>query len=417
MPEVEITAMTFGPYGVAHADGKTIMVPNAAPGDRLEVEIASERRDYSTARIVRVIAPGPARRTPPCPFLPRCGGCDWQQIEYAAQVRLKGEVIATELARALGTGIDPATLVEPCEAEFGYRSRVRLRAGAGGKLGYRELASHRLVEIDRCLVADARIRVPHELARALGRDLDEIEAVAADSREVLVAHLRKPPFRAHLERARGVLEADPAIAGIVLRAGERREVLGNAEIEVEIEAGATLRLDADLFSQVNRAQNRKLVAAVMEMAAPAAAVALLDLFCGAGNFSIPAARRGARVTGVDADAPAIAAAAHNAGRLGLDASAQFVAMKAHEVAAFLHRARYRPASVILDPPRIGAAALMEPIARMRPARVVYVSCDVATLARDLRVLCAADYRLARVRAFDFFPNTHHDEIAACMVLT
>ncbi|MGH7814868.1 MAG: 23S rRNA (uracil(1939)-C(5))-methyltransferase RlmD, partial [Candidatus Binataceae bacterium] len=134
------------------------------------------------------------------------------------------------------------------------------------------------------------------------------------------------------------------------------------------------------------------------------------------NFSLPAARRGARVTGADADADAIAAAARNARRLGLD-NAQFIAMKASETAAFLHRARYRPEIAILDPPRAGAAQLIAPLLKLRPRAIVYVSCDAATLARDLRGLTAGGYEMAGLRAFDFFPNTHHAEIAAHLVLT
>jgi len=416
MPEVQITAMTFGPYGVGRVGGKTVMVPRSAPGDRLEVVIQSDRRDYAVGQIVRVIEAGAGRRTPPCPFLPRCGGCDWQHIEYPAQIRFKGEVIARELGRALGVELDPATLVEPADAEFGYRSRIRLKAGAGGALGFNELGTRRLVEIDHCMVAEPNLTIPHDLARALGRDIEEIEIVSAGARHVLTGFLKKPPSRLQIERARGVLESDAGIAGIVLRSRDRRETLGNVEIEFEVEPGLALRVDADLFSQVNRAQNRKLVATVMEMAAPGARVALLDLFCGVGNFSLPAARRGSRVMGVDADALGVAAATRNAERVGCG-SAQFIAMKAEQVADFLRRARYRPEVVILDPPRTGAMGLMEPIAALRPARVVYVSCDVATLARDLKILCARGYRLMRVRTFDFFPNTHHAEIVGHAVLT
>ena len=100
MPEIEVNAMTFGPYAVARMDGHTVMVPNAAPGDRLEVSIASRRRDFSIANIDRIITPGPDRRLPPCPFLPRCGGCDWQHLNYAAQLRAKAELIASGLRRA-----------------------------------------------------------------------------------------------------------------------------------------------------------------------------------------------------------------------------------------------------------------------------------------------------------------------------
>jgi len=417
MPSLEITAMSFGPYGIGRLDGKSVMVPNSAPGDVVEVTLQSERAGYSIAKIDRLIRAGPMRRTPPCPFLPRCGGCDWQQIDYPEQLRWKARIVTQEFRHALGVELDAAALVEPAEAEFGYRSRVRLMVGRGGSIGFRESSSNRLVEIDRCLVADCELESAVRLARSLSRDLVEIEIVRrSHSRQVLVGYLKKPALEGQIQRLTRLLESDVCTTGIVLRAGEWRGVLGDVEIEVEIGDGVTLRNDADLFTQVNRPQNRKLVAAVMGMAAPGADTAVIDLFCGVGNFSIPAALRGARVTGVDAERAAVAAAARNAQRLGA-ANAQFVAMNARELAAFLHRARSRPEVVLLDPPRTGATDLMEPILRLRPARVVYVSCDVATLVRDLRALCAERYRVERVKAFDFFPNTHHIEIAATAVLT
>jgi 23S rRNA (uracil1939-C5)-methyltransferase len=154
----------------------------------------------------------------------------------------------------------------------------------------------------------------------------------------------------------------------------------------------------------------------MELAQVTEATTALDLFCGAGNFSLPAARRGAKLTGVDADANAIAAARGNAARMNLRI-AQFIAMPARETAQFLERARYRPELVILDPPRTGAAQLMETIARLKAAKVLYVSCEPSTLLRDLGLLAASGYRLGRVRAFDFFPQTHHLEAVAEMLLT
>jgi 23S rRNA (uracil1939-C5)-methyltransferase len=393
------------------------MVPHSVPGDLLDVTIQSEHGGYAIGHIVRVIAPGAARRSPPCVFLPRCGGCDWQHIEYHEQVRLKAQTVVDEFRHALGVELDAATLVEPAPSEFEYRSRVRLKVGPRGAIGLYESASNRMVEIDRCLVADCRLESAGRLARALGRDLLEVEVVRqSEARQVLVAHLKKSAGAEQIRGVRRVLESDPSTAGIVLRAGESRTVVGDAEVAIEIESGVVLRSDADLFSQVNRPQNQKLVRCALEMAAPTPQCSMLDLFCGAGNFSIPAARRGAQVTGVDADAAAISAAARNAQRLGC-AETRFVAMEARELVAFLHRARSRPEIVLLDPPRTGAAELMEPIMRLCPARVVYVSCDVATLVRDLRMLCAEKYRISRVRAFDFFPNTHHVEIVAGAVLT
>lgn len=406
--------MTFGPFGVGRLDGQAVMVPHAVPGDLLEVTITERRAGYLVARVERVLGAGAARRTPPCPYLPRCGGCDWQQIAYPDQVRVKGEVIAAALNRALGLALDPATLVEPAPAEFGYRARVRFKAGRGGRLGFYEAGSRRLVEVEGCMVAAADIRVPREFAAEI--ECEEIEVVADRGREVLVAHLSRPPGAAVLARARRVIERDARIAGAVLRAGRTREVIGEASVAVALEPGLELEADADLFSQVNRAQNLKLVAAVMGMADASAGARVLDLFCGAGNFSLPAARRGAEVMGVDAAALAVAAAARNAARLGLK-RAEFAAMEAAELAQFLLRAHYRPDVVMMDPPRSGARELIEPLLRMRAARVIYVSCDVATLARDLQALCAGGYQIAALRALDFFPNTHHAEIVAQALLT
>jgi 23S rRNA (uracil1939-C5)-methyltransferase len=416
MPEIEITAMTFGPFGVGRHDGKAVMVPGAVAGDRLDVEIVSERRDYAVAKIREIVSASAERRVAPCPYLPRCGGCDWQHIDYTAQVRFKGEVVARELGHALNIEIDPVGLVEPAPREFGYRSRIRLRVGAKGVLGFYEAGSNTIVEVDSCMVAEAGIRMPLHLARSLGKRVEEIEVVRDGACEVQVAHLKKPPIEEDLRRARNVLEADSEIAGIVLRAGTHRATVGETAISIELEPGLSIDVDADLFSQVNRAQNQKLVASVTEMAGVHESSPVLDLFCGAGNFSLPASRRGARVTGVDDEAGAIAAAQRNAARLNFR-DAQFIAMKASATADFLHRARYRPEVVILDPPRTGALDLMEPIVKLRAPAVIYVSCDVTTLARDLRVLAGAGYKINRVRGFDFFPNTHHVEIAVHALLT
>ncbi len=416
MPTIEITAMTFGPYGVGHLDGKAVMVAHAAPGDVVEVETRDNRRDYAIGELRKVIAAGTERRVAPCPFLPRCGGCDWQHLTYPAQLKWKANLVATTLHRAFGFKLDPSDLIEAAPEEFGYRARVRFKCGPHGVLGFRAFGSSALVEVDSCMVAERGIAMPLHLARTLARKLDEIEVVRSGERDVLVAYLKKAPGADEIQRARRVVETNPNIAGVILRAGDAREIIGDSNVKIELERELWVEADADLFSQVNRAQNIKLVAEVMAMAAPLASTALLDLFCGAGNFSLPAAQRGARVTGVDSEAAAISAAARNAARLGFG-DAQFIALQAEGTSEFLRRARYRPDTVILDPPRTGAAALMEQIARMRPRSVIYVSCDVTTLARDLRILVGGGYQIGRVRGFDFFPNTHHFEVAAHLLLT
>jgi 23S rRNA (uracil1939-C5)-methyltransferase len=416
MSTIEISAMTFGPFGVGHLDGKAVMVAHAAPGDVLEVETRENRRDYAIAELREIISPAPARRMAPCPYLPRCGGCDWQHLRYPVQLQWKANVVATTLNRALDLKLDPSDLIEAAPEEFGYRARVRFKCGPHGVLGFRAFGSSELVEVDSCMVAERGMAMPVHLARTLARKLDEIELVRAGERDVLVGYLKKPAGAEDIQRARRVVETNPNVAGVILRSGDMRQVIGEASVRIELESELSIEADADLFSQVNRAQNIKLVAEVMRMAAPLQSTALLDLFCGAGNFSLPAARRGARVTGVDSEQAAIAAATRNAARLGYG-DAQFIAMQAEGMSEFLRRARYHPDTIMLDPPRTGAAALMEQITRMRPRNVIYVSCDVTTLARDSHILVSGGYQIGRVRAFDFFPNTHHIEVAAHLLLT
>src|SRR5262249_21361223 len=154
------------------------------------------------------VKPGSERREPPCPYLPRCSGCDWQQIAYPAQIELKTRLIATELSRAAGVAVSPQNLIVPAPSEFGYRSRIRLKTAPGGKLGFHELSSDRLVEIDRCLVAEEGIVLDpaRALAAALGRRCREIEIVKHDRGQVLVAYLDQPLQPKELARAQQLLD-------------------------------------------------------------------------------------------------------------------------------------------------------------------------------------------------------------------
>jgi 23S rRNA (uracil1939-C5)-methyltransferase len=416
MEQFTISAMTFGPYGVGHLEGATVLTPNVAPGDLIEAQITVQRRGSAAGRVIRVVRPGPMRREPPCAYLPQCGGCDWQQIDYPAQVRLKAELLVAEFRRGLGVELPIRDLIEPAPVEWGYRARIRLAVSPGGELGYRELASHRLVPIQRCLVAAGEIETAGALARAMSRRFTEIETVFTARGQVLIAHLRRAPTAQDAGVAERTMAADQRITGIVLRSGSARIVVGDAMITVEAEPGCVIEAAADHFSQVNHAQNAKLVGAVMALAQVRPGTSLLDLFCGAGNFSLPAARRGAAVTGVDADAAAIVDARTNALRMQLRGT-QFIALAADETARFLERAKYRPEVVILDPPRTGAAGLMETIATLRAARLIYVSCDPPTMTRDIAKLAARGYRVGDVRGFDFFPHTHHIEAVAELLLT
>jgi 23S rRNA (uracil1939-C5)-methyltransferase len=406
--------MTFGPSAIARVAGKSVLIPAAVPGDVLDLEIEVDRRDYALGSILRVLQPAPDRRQPPCPYASRCGGCDWQHIRYDAQVMLKGQVLAAEFRRALGIALDPSELVEPAPTEFHYRSRVRLQTGPDGKIGFRHQRNNSFVAIEDCLIAAPAISTATRFAFALGRNCKEIEVVAGPRGEVLIAHLTKPPGAFERKLAHQII--DNGAAGVILRGSVLRELFGEPQIVCEVEPGCIIEAEADVFSQINHAQNVKLVDVVMHLAEPSAETRMLDLFCGAGNFSLPAARRGADLIGMDRDELAIAAARANAKRMGLERT-QFIAMGAEQGVRFLRQTGYRPQVLILDPPRAGAANAIGSMVRLNAPRLIYVSCNLSTLVRDLRQLILRGYEVRSVRGFDFFPNTHHIEIVASLLLT
>jgi 23S rRNA (uracil1939-C5)-methyltransferase len=406
--------MTFGPYAITRVDGKSVMIPGAVIGDLLEIETSLDKRNYTLGKITRVVQPSAERREPPCLYAAECGGCDWQHIRYAAQARFKAELVAAEFRRGLGIALDPGALVEPAPTEFRYRSRVRLKAGAGGKVGFHHPDTNLFVAVEDCLVAAPQLSPVAELARALGRNCAEIEVVARPHGTVLIANLIKAPGAFERKIARTLSEN--GTTGLILRGGSKRELFGITQIACEAEPGCIIEADADLFSQINRAQNLKLVAAVMQLGELSQDMGVLDLFCGTGNFSLPAARRTRRVIGFDHDELAIEAARANAGRMGLEAT-QFIAMRASDGVRFLLQSGYAPDVLIMDPPRAGAANLIDSIVSLRTPKLIYVSCNLATLVRDLRGLTMKGYKVSIVRAFDFFPNTHHIEIVASLLLT
>src|SRR6185437_4603908 len=167
MRELVIEKMAFGADALGHVEGRAVLVRGAAPGDTIAVESFAEQRTYWRARNFKLLAAGAARRTPPCRYLPECGGCDWQHLEYAAQLKEKSALLAKEFRRALGVALDPDNLVEPCSREFGYRSRVRLKAHRDGVIGFHQAGSNRLTPIAECMLTTIVLDPAQRLARAL----------------------------------------------------------------------------------------------------------------------------------------------------------------------------------------------------------------------------------------------------------
>lgn len=410
-----IERLTFGPDALAHVDGQVAFVPLAAPGDRVLARVVRRERGYLRAELVEVLEAGPNRVPPPCPAFGRCGGCQWQHVALAAQRQAKRAIVAEQLAR-LG-GFRDVDVRPTLAANMGlaYRARVTLIA-EGRRLGYQRRASHVLEEIDACPIAAAAINAHLALVRGWAARLRaapiRVTIAEAPDGVALAATLRSAPPPGDVADTEALLVAHGSIRGVVLTHGDTRVTVGDAVIPTTIEPGAVIEAPADAFAQVNPDANRLLVQTVLTFGNFAAGSRVADLYCGAGNFTVPLARRGVHMVGIERDARAVAAARANATRLGLDA--RFVV---GDVADQLERLTEPIVGAVLDPPRAGAAEAIAALVARAPRRVVYVSCDPATLARDLKTLASHGYALRAVQPIDLFPQTFHVETVALIELT
>jgi 23S rRNA (uracil1939-C5)-methyltransferase len=413
---LSVERLTFGFDALAHHAGQVVFVPWAAPGDEVEVDVVERRRGYLRARLRRVRTPGPDRVPPPCPAFTTCGGCQWQHLAVDAQRAAKTALVAEQLARLGGLRDVPVLPIRAVPATLGHRARITL-AVEGRRLGYHRARSHTLVEIDACPIAapavDAHIAAARRWVERLRAVPERVGIAATAGGVVLTAMGGVRPGAADVRATETLLAEEATVRGAVLTGGGARLVVGDPRLRVLVEPDLALEIPADAFTQVHPDANLLLVATVLELGAFAAGERVLDLYAGAGNFAMPIARRGAVVTAIERSAVAVAAARENAARLGLAVTAV-----EDDVAAALAAL---PAgawdAVVLDPPRAGAADAVPHLLARRPARIVYVSCDPATLARDARALVAGGYRLVRAQPVDLFPHTYHVETAAEFRLT
>lgn len=411
-------AMAYGPHAVARADGKVLFVRGAAPDEEVEVVVREERPRYAYADLVAVRRPSPDRRPAPCPYLPRCGGCPWQHLDYAAQLAAKHRIVAEQLRRVGGLAVEVAAPL-PAARPFGYRRRIKLRVD-GGVVGFHAAASHDLVPVEHCLLAapavDAAIPALADLVGRLRSRVRRLEIAAggAGDRVVVAGEVEGGWQEPDDAPCRAWLATHADIAGLWLRGRGWRRAWGEVRVRAAAGDGPPLQVHAAGFTQVNDDANRLLVELVGRLVGPRPGLRVLDLYAGAGNLSLPLRRAGAAVTAVEHDDGAAADARANAAAEP-GPPLRVVALAAEVALRRLVEAGERFDAVVLDPPRSGAAACLPWLERLAAPRLVYVSCDPATLARDLGRL-AARYRVDAVQPIDFFPQTYHVETVVAATL-
>lgn len=446
---IRVDRLSLGGDAVGRTGSYVIFIPYACPGDELEVEITETHRRYARAQIRRVLTPSPLRTMPPCPYHSPgtdlhsikglsplfCGGCSWQHLTYEAQLEAKRQLVEETLQRI---GRLAEVRVNPTlgmEHPWRYRNKVQQPVGWDGRRiisGFYAPSTHQIVPIDDCLVQpELSVAILNKTKMLLAQyHLEPYDAPRhqgwvrhvlvrlIQGRALLVFVTRTPDFPNESPVVQALCRDFPELVGVHQNInpartnvilGLRWRKLHGADFLEERVGGIRLRLSPGSFFQVNTAQAEALYQVVTAMMPPSGAV-LVDLYCGVGAIALTLAARFQEVIGVDEGKVAIEDAQYNA-RLNGFPQAQFYA---EPVEQFLTRYQQsvgppKALTVVLDPPRAGCSVgVLRALCALRPAHLVYVSCDPGTLARDIALL-QPQFHVQQVQPVDLFPHTAHIE--------
>ena len=432
---LEITGYTAEGMGVARWDGRVVFVPGTILGERWEVQLLKVKTNVAWGRAVRLLAPSPERVELDCPLAGRCGGCQYRHMTYEEELRAKRQRVQDALTRVGGVSLELPQVLG-AEDPLRYRNKVQFPVAQekrGLAVGYYRARSHDVLDVADCLLQPEAVTT---LRRAFKGWMERYRIPAYDegTRQGLIRHLyvrtnqagealccvvangARLPHAPELVQA--LRQAAPALAGLVLNTNTKdtnvilgpsyRTIWGRDFLEERL-CGMTFRLSVPSFFQINRAQTERLYAQALEFAGLTGRETVLDLYCGIGTISLALAQRAGQVIGAEIVPEAVQDAQANAARNQVD-NARFLCGDAGEAAFQLAAEGVRPQVICVDPPRKGLAPeVPEILASMAPERIVYVSCDPATLARDVKRFGELGYPAVNAQAVDLFPRTAHVE--------
>ncbi|MBD2059392.1 23S rRNA (uracil(1939)-C(5))-methyltransferase RlmD [Oculatella sp. FACHB-28] len=432
--------------GVGRWEGRVVFVPNAVPGDRALVRLVRVKPQYAHGKLHQLLEASPHRVQPDCSVSDKCGGYEWQFIDYNYQLQVKREQIVDALER-IGSIENPPVDDVLASVPWGYRNKATFPLGvsASGQVqaGYYQKGSHRLVNLDQCPIQDVRLNpllaevkqdlqrrgwliyneTTHQgklrhLALRIGRRTGEILLT------LVTTDWQLPGIS---EQAEEWLSRYPQLVGVALnRNGDRTNVIFGSETRCiagrpytrEIFAELEFQIRPTTFFQVNTEQAEALLQVIMQQLNLQGNEVLLDAYCGIGTLTLPLAKQVQQAIGLEVQSESVEQASLNAALNGIE-NVSFKAGAVEDLLPKMVTTAERnegtaPAIVLLDPPRKGCdPAVINALLQSKPNRIVYVSCNPSTLARDLKLLCqAGNYRLTRVQPADFFPQTPHVECAA-----
>lgn len=412
--EVDVTEVAYGPAALGRtAEGQVVFVDDSIPGERVVAEVASRRSRFLNTRAVEILRPAPSRVTPACPFVPACGGCQWQHTSYEGQVEMKARVLAETLRR--GGAVTPAAEVIACDEPLRYRIRGEFHvvpAGPGGhRLGFNRRRSYDIVPIDDCLIHHPHIT---EALPGIARALDQVGSHAVRAIRLTTT----PQRRELLWRALGAV-APPAMQA-ALEAELSGWLVHQDSLTLEFDGrrldgrdtDIMFRVDSDTFVQVNHHHAHRLYGKALEYIGDRPG-RLVEGYAGFGAMSFMAGTRAderarpSSATLIEENRAALVLARLHVRLHGID-EATLLAGTVEERLQQLEPGEADTA--VLDPPRAGChPAVLRELERLRPGRVVYVSCDPSTLGRDLARLAAGGFDVAAQALVDMFPQTYHIE--------
>jgi 23S rRNA (uracil1939-C5)-methyltransferase len=419
-PTLETAELTAGELAAGGrcfcrlADGTPLFAAGAVPGERIRVGLSRRRAGVAEGEVLEVLEASPDRVTPPCEWADRCGGCDWIHLAGPVQASAHQQIASVAARRQAGVELDELPPLTPSPLSLGYRHRIRLHVDHGGSIGYFARGTHEVVEVGTCAVAEAPVNqalqalqvATRPLGRVFGREISGVELRSGDGTVPWAVHLftrkRKAWPSADLRAALQPL----ADVGAALWVGGRL-LHGPVRLRYELGDGGFLLAGPLTFTQANPRANRGLVRRVVERVGEGDPGDFWDLYCGAGNFTLPLLAAGLHGAGVELSTEAVQGAREAALLQGLEEHAFHQARVDGRLAGRLPGVD--PDVVLLDPPRTGARDLMPLLVKLKPGRVVYVGCDPVTQARDVGVLVQHGYTVTHWELFDLFPQTHHAE--------
>ncbi len=437
--ELYIDSVSLTGSGVGRHDGMAVFVPASAKGDRLSVHIIKAKKSYAVGRIVKVLSPSEDREQNSCSAFPSCGGCSFRHISYEAELKLKHDAVRDAFERIGGISIEPQAIIG-AESITGYRNKAQYpvrRESDKVKIGFYAQRSHRVIDCRDCSLAPEefetvlnvfehwieKYNIPiydEETGKGLLRHIYIRKAF--ETGEIMVCPVSaKRNLPKTDELIEELLKAVPEIASVVINVNDEdtNVVLGKECITLcgkgyitDVLCGVKIRISPLSFYQVNRAQAQKLYEKAAEYADLKGDSLLLDLYCGAGTIGLSMADKADRLIGVETVSEAVEDARLNAKENGIE-NAEFICADAGKAAQLLLEQGKKPDVIILDPPRKGCSIeTVTATVGMKPERIVYVSCDPATLARDCAEFEKLGYSVQEVTPVDMFPRTAHVESVA-----